>query len=267
MTASRETCGLALSGALLFGCVTVDEVGTPNGTFGGDADGAGGTSAELEPEPDGPCGEGGWSFLRVAGREQGNDWAQPSLASGCASAPHRLTAFAPRLGATLEIESGTNDPLAVFLVIILTEFILAGGHTPASELVMEFGLEAVLGAAFGLAGGFALVSMLNGLAMPGGLHPLFVVAGAVTISAVTSLVGELLQAAGKRVFVGGNLGEPLAAHADEPFDVVVLEVSSFQMERVESFEPAKLLRFYERDAHGEIVALERRAGETGPVHA
>ena len=30
-----------------------------------------------------------------------------------------------------------------------------------------------------------------------------------------SLVGELLAAAGKRVFVGGNLGEPLAAHADE----------------------------------------------------
>ena len=94
-----------------------------------------------------------------------------------------------RVGATLEIESGTNDPIAVFLVIILTQLILAGGHTPASELAMELVMEAVLGAAFGLAGGFALVAMLNGLAMPGGLHPLFVVAGAVTISAVTSLVG------------------------------------------------------------------------------
>ena len=94
-----------------------------------------------------------------------------------------------RVGATLEIESGTNDPIAVFLVIILTQLILAGGHTPASELAMELVMEAVVGAVFGLAGGFALVAMLNGLAMPGGLHPLFVVAGAVTISAVTSLVG------------------------------------------------------------------------------
>jgi UDP-N-acetylmuramoylalanine--D-glutamate ligase len=56
-------------------------------------------------------------------------------------------------------------------------------------------------------------------------------------STVTSLVGALLERAGLRTFVGGNLGEPLAAHADEPFDVLVLEVSSFQMERVDAFHP------------------------------
>jgi UDP-N-acetylmuramoylalanine--D-glutamate ligase len=56
-------------------------------------------------------------------------------------------------------------------------------------------------------------------------------------STVTSLVGALLERAGLRTFVGGNLGEPLAAHADEPFDALVLEVSSFQMERVEAFHP------------------------------
>jgi UDP-N-acetylmuramoylalanine--D-glutamate ligase len=56
-------------------------------------------------------------------------------------------------------------------------------------------------------------------------------------STVTSLVGAIFERAGLLTFVGGNLGEPLAAHADEPFDVLVLEVSSFQMERVEAFHP------------------------------
>lgn len=67
--------------------------------------------------------------------------------------------------------------------------------------------------------------------------PVIAIGGTNGKSTTTSLVGELLAAAGKKVFVGGNLGEPLAAHADEAFDVVVLEVSSFQMERVESFRP------------------------------
>lgn len=56
-------------------------------------------------------------------------------------------------------------------------------------------------------------------------------------STTTSLVGELLEAHGLRTFVGGNLGEPLALHTEEPWDAVVLEVSSFQMERVDAFRP------------------------------
>ena len=109
MATSRDLGALALSIALPFGCVSVDEVQTPNGTFGDDVDGAGGSAASpLEPEREGPCGESGWSFLRVAGREQGTDWAQPSLVSGCAATPLRLSAFAPRLGATLEILLAAN---------------------------------------------------------------------------------------------------------------------------------------------------------------
>ena len=56
-------------------------------------------------------------------------------------------------------------------------------------------------------------------------------------STVTSLIGAILERAGLLTFVGGNLGEPLAAHSDEPFDALVLEVSSFQMERVDAFHP------------------------------
>jgi len=70
-------------------------------------------------------------------------------------------------------------------------------------------------------------------------HPAPVVAigGTNGKSTTTSLVGAFLGAHGLRVFVGGNLGEPLADHADERFDAVVLEVSSFQMERVDRFRP------------------------------
>lgn len=67
--------------------------------------------------------------------------------------------------------------------------------------------------------------------------PIVAIGGTNGKSTTTSLVGELLERSGRKVFVGGNLGEPLAAHADESFDVVVLEVSSFQMERVEAFRP------------------------------
>ena len=70
-----------------------------------------------------------------------------------------------------------------------------------------------------------------------GVPPIVAVGGTNGKSTTTTLIGELLAAAGKKVFTGGNLGEPLAAHVDETFDVVVLEVSSFQMERIEAFRP------------------------------
>jgi cell volume regulation protein A len=94
-----------------------------------------------------------------------------------------------RVGSTLEIESGTNDPIAVFLVIILTEVILAGGGATALDLTMRLGQQAVIGAAAGLVGGWAAVLVLNRIPMPGGLHPLFVVATAILIAAGTNLAG------------------------------------------------------------------------------
>ena len=88
----------------------------------------------------------------------------------------------------LEIESGTNDPIAVFLTIVLTEFILAGRQHAGWELALELGQQAALGACMGILGGFTLVALLNRMALPGGLHPLFVVAGHL-LSTFTSLVG------------------------------------------------------------------------------
>ena len=67
--------------------------------------------------------------------------------------------------------------------------------------------------------------------------PVVAVGGTNGKSTTTSLLGAILEGAGQRAFVGGNLGEPLSDHVDEPWDSVVLEVSSFQMERVEAFKP------------------------------
>lgn len=67
--------------------------------------------------------------------------------------------------------------------------------------------------------------------------PILAVTGTNGKSTTTVLLGAMLEAAGRRVFTGGNLGTPLAdaAMAPVPYDVAVAEVSSFQLEWVESF--------------------------------
>jgi UDP-N-acetylmuramoylalanine--D-glutamate ligase len=55
----------------------------------------------------------------------------------------------------------------------------------------------------------------------------------------TTLIGEILKASGRPTLVGGNIGRPVTAMVDEstPETWSVLEVSSFQLETVESFKP------------------------------
>ena len=67
--------------------------------------------------------------------------------------------------------------------------------------------------------------------------PIIAVTGTNGKSTVTTLIGEIFKAAGRRAFVGGNLGTPLAEAAGGEFDVVVAEVSSYQLERTEHFKP------------------------------
>src|SRR5262249_30798649 len=62
--------------------------------------------------------------------------------------------------------------------------------------------------------------------------PIALVGGTNGKSTTTALVGAILEAAGKRTFVGGNFGTPLAEVVDQAWDVLVLEISSFQAERV-----------------------------------
>jgi UDP-N-acetylmuramoylalanine--D-glutamate ligase len=79
--------------------------------------------------------------------------------------------------------------------------------------------------------------------------PVVAVGGTNGKSTTTTLVGALLEAAGKKTFTGGNLGEPFSLHVDEPWDAVVLEVSSFQMERVDAFRPRVAILLNVTDDH------------------
>jgi UDP-N-acetylmuramoylalanine--D-glutamate ligase len=62
--------------------------------------------------------------------------------------------------------------------------------------------------------------------------PIVLIGGTNGKSTTTALVGEMLSRAGNKTFVGGNFGTPLAEVTREAWDAVVLEISSFQAERV-----------------------------------
>jgi UDP-N-acetylmuramoylalanine--D-glutamate ligase len=57
-------------------------------------------------------------------------------------------------------------------------------------------------------------------------------------STVTTLLGNMASLVFPRVFVGGNLGTPLVSADSGPHDWAVVEVSSFQLETIETFRPA-----------------------------
>jgi UDP-N-acetylmuramoylalanine--D-glutamate ligase len=76
--------------------------------------------------------------------------------------------------------------------------------------------------------------------------PVLAVTGTNGKSTTVTLVGLFLKEQGKRVFVGGNLGTPLSEAAlhtyrggsqGTPYDYVVAEVSSFQLETIDRFHP------------------------------
>src|SRR3982075_322782 len=86
----------------------------------------------------------------------------------------------PRVGATLEAESGTNDPFAVFLTLMLVALISIG-ESSTLHVALEFAREAVLGTIVGVIGGTLVVLALNRVALPQGLHAPFVATAALVI--------------------------------------------------------------------------------------
>ena len=68
--------------------------------------------------------------------------------------------------------------------------------------------------------------------------PIIAVTGTNGKSTVTTLIGDILRQAGKKVAVGGNLGTPfIALLGQEPVDYFILEISTFQLEGIKTFRP------------------------------
>src|SRR5450830_1091885 len=91
-----------------------------------------------------------------------------------------------RVTASLEIESGSNDPMAVFLTVTLIDM-LASGQTGLhwsllGHLIREFGIGAIIG----LGGGWLMLQMVNRINLANGLYPILVIAGGLVVFALTN---------------------------------------------------------------------------------
>ncbi len=96
-----------------------------------------------------------------------------------------------RLRATLEIESSSNDPMAVFLTIGLIELIVSGAgfEGGALTLLTDFVLQIGLGGAIGLVGGYLIRFVIDRVGLDGGLYPIIFLALALIVFAAASLLG------------------------------------------------------------------------------
>lgn len=93
-----------------------------------------------------------------------------------------------RVGTTLELESGLNDPLAVILTVALTHS-LAERRPPGLEIAVDVVIQILVGAAFGVGIGFAGRFLLRWTRLAaGGLYPVLSLAVALIAFGLPTLM-------------------------------------------------------------------------------
>jgi potassium/hydrogen antiporter len=94
-----------------------------------------------------------------------------------------------RLGVTLEVESGINDPVAVILTTVLTQNLLTPGSAAGFRIPAEIAVQLVVGTAVGAAAGYGGRHLLGRLTLlSGGLYPVMTLSLGLLAFGVATLV-------------------------------------------------------------------------------
>ncbi len=94
-----------------------------------------------------------------------------------------------RVSATLEIESGSNDPMAIFLTLMLISLISAAGTSSVMDGVLMLMRQFGVGGLVGVVGGYLIVEIANRIRLTPALYPLMVAAAGLFVFAGTNILG------------------------------------------------------------------------------
>ncbi|MEQ1790420.1 MAG: potassium/proton antiporter, partial [Rickettsiales bacterium] len=141
----------------------------------------------------GITGAGMWYFLNV-------EWLHALLFGSIVASTDAAAVFLllrqrgvqlkPKISHTLEVESGINDPMAIFLTLTFVELILAQGSGDAwMHIAGDFLQQMGIGAAFGYVGGRLLMWFFDRIKLDSGLYPIFALAGGLLVFGATNLLG------------------------------------------------------------------------------
>lgn len=139
------------------------------------------------------------ALIAVPAHLWGLAWPQALLLGAVVSSTDAASVFAVlrgsglqlkrRVGTTLELESGLNDPVAVILTVALTANLLHPGEAGALGIGFDIVRELVTGAALGLVVGLGGRELLRRYPLPtGGLYPALTLALALLAYGVTTLL-------------------------------------------------------------------------------